>query len=420
MIKLTPRDRPLAYLLVAFLVLEIFSYSTLWIKHVFFPYVGPQPNTELKKIISSRYSVDSKLLLEDVNAVHSGSGPTYHPYRWYMAKANYKGHYAITDQYGFRNDRTKIKKDTEKIAFFGGSTMWSTSTRQEGTIPAFINRMTNNDIVETLNFGVGAYESTAELMTFMEVSRHEKKIKYAVFYSGANEGVLLTNKILETRENNLNNPLYEVMGFPFLRITRLGIGNTDYMFSSISGTDVALKRKNEGYIPYSYQLARKFLKIVNSKFSEIQSTEAYLKSDNEYKLAAESAKNIYLSNIKDITALALSKGIVPVFILQPLIFTTTKKQMTQGEALIIKHSENPILNLRKLLEEIYTAIKKSKEFHEYNFFDLSESLNKLDEKAHFIDFCHVSEDANRIIAESIFEQLKNFIPKEYYTVKTQS
>ena len=114
------------------------------------------------------------------------------------------------------------------------------------------------------------------------------------------------------------------------------------------------------------------------------------------------------------SAIASSKGIVPIFLWQPIIFSVSGSQLTERESFIIKNNQNSGLNFKKLSELTYQEINKSSELLKYNFFNLSHSLDTIIGKPHFYDFCHVSEDANKVIAEKTLEILKKFIPERYH------
>ena len=62
-------------------------------------------------------------------------------------------------------------------------------------------------------------------------------------------------------------------------------------------------------------------------------------------MEAENIKNIYLANVRDVTAMGLSKGITPVFIWQPIIFNVPESQLNEQEIPVSGNTQNPELNL---------------------------------------------------------------------------
>lgn len=82
-----------------------------------------------------KYNVDYYKIENEMHDLYYGNSPIFHPYGWYMLEPNFNGIYVKTDKYVFRNSRKDIKENTTKIACFGGSTMFSTITADNGTIP---------------------------------------------------------------------------------------------------------------------------------------------------------------------------------------------------------------------------------------------------------------------------------------------
>ena len=91
----------------------------------------------------------------EVNDVHFVYG-THHPYRGFALPENYQGKYVQTDELGFRNTPGNWKSSLPKIAYFGGSTMFSTVTNQENTIPAILQKRFKT--FTHLNLGVALLE----------------------------------------------------------------------------------------------------------------------------------------------------------------------------------------------------------------------------------------------------------------------
>lgn len=75
----------------------------------------------------------------------------------------------------------------------------------------YVNAKLNTYIVNALNYGIGGYSSTTELMTLIEVKRYDKYIKYAIFYDGVNE----VGRYIEYLQKGSGNPIYKVIGYPY-------------------------------------------------------------------------------------------------------------------------------------------------------------------------------------------------------------
>jgi len=78
----------------------------------------------------------------------------------------------------------------KKVWFFGGSTMWGTSSPDGGTIPAlFLSGMRERSTTATCvrNFGEGAWGSTQEVIELVRALQRGEVPDVAVFYDGAND-----------------------------------------------------------------------------------------------------------------------------------------------------------------------------------------------------------------------------------------
>ena len=110
---------------------------------------------------------------------------------------------------------------------FGGSTTFSVLTDQKGTI----SEQASSEKYQVLNFGVGGYSTSAEIMTFVEAIRRYPDIEIAIFYDGVNELGTSIEKHIEP-----NSPEF-LMGRPFEAVMNWALENYDK-------TDYSLKRSN--------------------------------------------------------------------------------------------------------------------------------------------------------------------------------
>jgi hypothetical protein len=379
--------------LAVFLMLEASSCVVFYVYDRLYSF-APGSNPD-KREIFQRYGVDpDKIFIDHADVYENLVG--YHPYRWYSLPAGYKGNYTVLDQGGFRIDRGKVSGSTDKIAFFGGSTMYSISTRQEGSIPALFDGLLDNTKAQALNYGVGGYSSTTEMIAFIEALRQGEKIKYAVFYDGVNEIAMYAEKL-----QHIGQPgYYDVFGYPFQDVTRKGILNT-YRF-----------RTGEPLLK-SFLLAEKVIKRIRERFRQDKPGDDSLRVSAENVTEhADRIINIYIHNMKDIKALADACGVVPVFFWQPSIFTCQKAEFSDYEQRML--SEPSLRAIEMLSDEILRRLPAAVELEGVHFYDLSGSLDTLDDRNHFYDWCHISEDANRTVAETMAGHLHGVLPAEYW------
>ncbi len=323
-----------------------------------------------------------------------GPALIYHPYRWYAMPRDFAGTYHTTDHHGFRNGF--LDNAAKGVAFFGGSTMYSTHTRREGAIPGLLRDALARSGREPINFGVGAYGTTAELMTLIEVSRDPSypRIEIAVFFDGVNE----VTRYVERLQDGADDAFYDAMGYPWVE-TRTAL------LRHLGATDPDVPTW-----PMSIWTARKIVdKLTAGDTSKKRSHALTEFGDSDYRMAAEHIRDIYFDNIADITALAMSKGIKPIFILQPTIFDLN--EYSPREKAISDYYRHSVIDLGRLFIDSYRAIKADNRFHEYKVNDLTDAFMAPEKKGElFYDYCHVSSIGNRILANRIMTILGPQVP----------
>lgn len=344
--------------------------------------------------INARYGVDDRIIRVETNLLFERI-PNYHPYRWFQLPRNFQGTYFHLDELGFRNLPNTLQSQTEKVAFFGGSTMFSVTTRDEGTIPYIFNKMLNQNLAQAVNYGMGAYNSTSELMTFIELSRLQK-FKYAIFYDGVNE----VGRYIEKVQDETKDPFYEVMGYPYFYAVKPALGN--FMRGE--------SRTEPPYMPYLFRVIRQTYLRYGYQFWSLFSRPVRTIQPNEIEESAETTAKIYEQNVLDISALSKAKGIVPVFFLQPNIYSSLDKKMSANEKYLASADME-----KKLHILAYDKIRSKMKTHpEIKFFDISGILNNSQEEDVYFDYCHVHEKINVLLAEKIASDLKGVLPKNYW------
>lgn len=307
-----------------------------------------------------------------------GDSKNEHPYRWYSLIPNYRGRYVTTDEKGFRIDRATINTTIPKIGFFGGSTMFSTRTAQDGSIPECFNRMPGRGL-QALNFGLGYYSSTAELTTFIEVVRREP-LQYAVFYDGVNE-IARYIELLQGGEKK-DQVYSDVLGF------RPQINE-----------QLVTRVLRHSYV-YRFISERVHRTIPRNRNANVMMTPEVVEAH------ADNILRIYKDNIKTINAVAEAYGVRTLFFWQPDL-VTTKKLLSEYER---KVRDDPALEAYRFLAlSLQRKIRTDNDLGRYSFFDISNALDGLSDETHFFDPYHVTADANRVIAVRISELLERSI-----------
>jgi lysophospholipase L1-like esterase len=343
--------------------------------------------------IHGRTGVDSDAMRREVDLLYKARVETS-PYRWYGMPAGFQGEYFRTDGFGFRIDRDRIESHTKKIAFYGGSTMYSITTRPEHGIPAFIQEALDSDVAQVLNFGVGGYSSSAELALMLETVRREN-ISVAVFYDGVNE----VGRYAESLQDGADAPYLDVLGYPFMDAYQAAARN------EVVGSGLLLH-----YRPRILSLLG-MAGVPGFKAYQPSSRLSIdrLVTEDDADIHAERIIAQYVHNVKDAAAIARAHDILPVFFWQPDIYST-KKELTTYETDV--RTEHP--GMRLLADAVRTRLQKEESLSSYAFFDLSGALDDLAAAPHFFDYCHLSDGGNRRVAEAMMPVLRELLPNGYW------
>ncbi len=307
------------------------------------------------------------------------------PYRWYALPESYRGQYVSTDPDGFRRSPA-VTGDTPLIGFFGSSTMFSVTTRDEQSIPAYVARHLDAGAVQAKNYGVGGYSSSTELALLIERARADK-LAVAVFYDGSAEVV----NYLEKLQYHATEPYYEVMGFP-----------TPYSY--LPAIRNAADAQELAFEPYTLELVRRIRQqLASSGNANVMIDETNVGGH------ADAVVALYLRNVRDIVAIAEAHGIVPVFAWNPSVYTT-RKPLSEYERQVF--AQQPAERL--LTQAVHERVADSADLKRYRFVDLTDALDGLDDATYFLDETHVSFEANQLIAEKLSAALREVTPAGYW------
>ena len=308
----------------------------------------------------------------------------FHPYRWFQLAPDYAGKVINIDNFGLRKGLEFKKR--KKIGVFGGSTVFSIFTADSETIPSLLTKMSTK--YEFLNYGIGAYNQTASLMNYIEQIRVQE-LDYVIFYDGVNEIGRMVEKY--ERGDFDDNQQLKNMGYYHTEFTRNGIEKTfGYRFES---------NPNK---PYMLRFFDIFFPPQNVSSSRARQKSLSPEDKNELEMISDEIVKTYVHNIRMITSISKEYGVTPIFIWQPDIYVTQKRLTDSEKKLYDKYQ-----GLRSLTKLTLSKIQTNDTLPNLNFFDLSKSLDSLNEGDHFFDYCHLNSEANRKIAESIFSILNS-------------
>lgn len=346
--------------------------------------------------LQEKDSIVPELLTKEMRYLYQ-DGIEFHPYRWYRLPGNFKGEYITTEGLGYRFDQQEADTSKDLLACYGGSTMFSINTKQEGTIPNILNAENLlPEKVRALNMGVGAYGSSTELMAFIETSR-KYPLKYALFLDGVNEVTRYLERFMYHKEEEF----YDYWLYPYPSALQSAFRNT---LNSRASEYQMEKKTNWRPALYwiSVSISGKIRKMLNisAAGSDVTQNTAEGWTDKEYEEAGRIAANLYMENIRDIDALAKSRGIQAYFILQPSLFTTSRKLNAIEQSL--RDDNHPFL--AAIHASTYRFIREADKTG-LRFIDLSDAWDDLPAGEYFYDWHHVNKAGNRHLAGKIAEKM---------------
>lgn len=312
---------------------------------------------------STDFSSMESNLLRELSVVQSQA--ILSQYRWYQNLPNFQGVNVITDASGFRID-SRALDNRIKVGMFGGSTTFSVLTDQKGTIADQISQQ--SDVYQILNFGVGGYSSSAEIMTFVEAIRSYPSLRMAFFYDGVNE----LGRAIEGNIKGVKSGESEfLLGTPYSDGLRTGLKNTN-------GYGFLVNESNLFYI---------YNRLLRPSPTTIFENREFLLS----------VKERYFANIKVINGICHEHNIKCFFIVQPSIYSTKESVLHELELAI---KENEIYG--KLYPQLTEMILSDNRAKSYGVIDLTTALNNKTSKDRiFHDWHHLNSLGNLYIANRI-------------------
>lgn len=267
--------------------------------------------------------------------------------------------------------------DAKKVWFFGGSTMWGTSSPDWGTIPAiFVAEMRNRSPVPICarNFGESAWTSTQELIALVEALQGGETPDLAVFYDGAND-------LYFTFEN----------GDPY--------GHAD--LARVAGNFDREERGRGARRPRERR-ARDLLRAVAPNVADRldqvwpQFAEGVARRESRPAKLASEAVRVLRVNREVVRALARRFGFEAAFFWQPYLLAG-RKPLAPGEAAMLA---NPHPRRRAFIETVERANRLVEEGLQPDETDLSRVFGKVPEQL-FTDPVHVTPRGNEIVAQAM-------------------
>lgn len=295
----------------------------------------------------------------------------YYPfYEW--RRKSYKGKFINISEEGVRNTWNPKHKDSlNKIFIFGGSAIWGTGVRDNFTIPSLLSKNLNKNTEPyfVTNFGEAGYVLSQEIILLIMQLKEGNLPNYVIFYDGVND-------TLAALQNGKAGFIYNYNRW------KMKLSLEPKIFNEISKEALLNNSKFLFLFPYLNNLLNKKSAIDETTLKNIA-----------YQIIEDYKKNMDL-----VEKLSRVYGFKYSFFWQPVLFIVTSKTNEEILSLDSKNKE-----LEKIYFYTYTLADR---LNKSRFYNLSHLFDKKTE-TYFIDYCHVGEKQNQIIADEIFEVIKD-------------
>lgn len=304
--------------------------------------------------------------------------------RWtsylYFRRESFSGKLINIDSTGLRitpqfRDRATVRGQMPTVALLGGSTMWGTGVPDSATIPAALSRLiaSNPDIssMRVVNMGESGYVNTQSVIALELELRRGNVPDYVIFYDGIND-------VFSAYQNNEaglpQNEQHRVMEFNLLqdgrRLRELGV-KTFWMKTVTAGFVTTIRNLITVTPPAP---------IVRSHLPE-------------------EVVRLYRGNLEILDALSRHYGFRYRVYWQPVVFS--KRDPSSYERTQI----DKMAYVRSLYLDVYARVAADSAMranpHFRNLSDIFDGAGPV-----YLDFCHVSERGNGIIARRLYEDLQ--------------
>jgi hypothetical protein len=306
--------------------------------------------------------------------------------RWasyvYFRRKPFSGRHINVDSNGIRyTPQFSVRQNEPAVRLFllGGSTMWGTGARDSLTIPSQLSRRIALDPecrpVHVVNMGESGYVSTQSIVR-LELELQKGNVpEIVILYEGAND-------VYATYQNHApglpQNESHRATEFNLLkeggRMRRLGLEDL---------------------------LGRTLLaSVVRSVQKALADTPAV--SPPPLELAGDVVR-LYAGNLVIVDALSKHFGFHYETYWQPVVFSKKSPSPYEKRQSLLQQTVRPFF------EEVYRRVKDDSVLRTHaRFHDLSGIFDSSDRPV-YLDFCHICEAGNAIIAERMYDDIKPFL-----------
>jgi hypothetical protein len=324
-----------------------------------------------------------KLFEEFARSEMTGWSPYVH-----FRRRPFEGQYINVDENGVRLTVNNASSESapKRLFMFGGSTVWGTGARDDFTIPSLLVAELSRRGIEAqiTNFGESGYVTTQEVILLLLQLRNGNVPDAVIFYDGVNDLYAAYQSGLAGVPQNETNRVAE------FNLSQPGEWRRAARFAATGFARSSAAAK----------VTRSLLADLGvSQVVTVAETPA-LRTGSEAGRLAEQVLYRYRGNIGIVNGLAEQFGFKAWFFWQPTIFQ--KRLLTSYE----QNESGKQADLRELIVASADLLRSDqwRGAEVGRFKDLSQVF--YDEAAPvFIDWCHVGERGNELVAEAIAEQV---------------
>ncbi|HUI64287.1 MAG TPA: hypothetical protein VL126_05580 [Bacteroidota bacterium] len=270
-----------------------------------------------------------------------------------------------------------------RLFLFGGSSMWGAYVRDEWTIASLLQKKAREAGLSICvsNYAEQGYTFTQGVLRLLLLIREGKIPDVVIFYDGFND-VVTAETTGKPGQNSLTAQFEELV-----EMRRLGI------FKQTGRTIQALITQN----CMLYKCAERLAGFRGTEKGESRTPHQFSVDSLSGGILRE-----YLQTYALLDSLSRTYHISFACVLQPDLYTKIRRS-TEEETVDDRVRDNP---LRSLFETSYAAIRGA---HLAHWFDLSSVFDAYPETV-YSDLCHVSEEANGIIADTLIPIVRGAVP----------
>lgn len=309
------------------------------------------------------------------------------PYVYFRRKP-FEGQYINVDENGVRRTVSNASSAAapKRLFMFGGSTVWGTGARDDFTIPSLLVAELRRSGIEAqiTNFGESGYVTTQEVIQLLLQLRNGNIPDAVIFYDGVND-------LYAAYQSGL-------AGVPQNETNRVA----EFNLSQPGEWQRAARFAAAGFARSSAMAAvtRSFLADLGvSQVVTFAETPA-LRTGSEAERLAEQVLHRYRGNIGIVNGLAEKFGFKAWFFWQPTIFQkrllTPYEQNEFGKQAVLRELFLASADLLRADQWRGAAVGRFKDLSQV-FYDETAPI--------FIDWCHVGELGNGLVAAAMAEQV---------------